>query len=269
MATDDSNSTLATRPTYRQMGMRQGGRAARWVAGRVFVEDGVWTSEPAAGVRLRETFLASMPALTLGLVRRREDSLWCGPIELLRLGAPRVTEDAVEWPIEGGWVVGVPGGALRIHAEPGRLEVSVLGYRPRLPRPLYAITQLPVHHLLSRLYLLHIRGRTPPPGPIATQPDRYRAAAVDIGFCAGLAWLTGRRHRVRTFAGILAGYHLACWSLSGRTLGGLAMNQRVVAADGSRLSPAQALVRLVAVPISLLGGRSEHDIIAGTEVIEG
>jgi len=250
------------------MRVRQSPQATGWVGGRVFVEDGVDASEPAAGTALRESFFASLPALTLGLVRPRDDSLWFGPVELLRLGTPRVTEHAVEWAIEGGWAVGEPGGALWIHSEPDRLVVSVLDYRPRLPRPFYAITQLPVHHLLSRLYLLRIRGRTPSPGPVATPADRHRAAAIDVGFCAALALLTGRRHRILAFAGIVAGYHVASWSVSGQTLGGLAMNQRVVAADGSRLSPAQALVRLMAAPISLLRGRPAHDTIAGTEVIE-
>jgi len=244
-------------------------RQHRWVDGRVFVQDTVSTSRPAAGERLHDTFLASMPSLTLGLVRARRSSLWLGPIELLRFGFPHVTETAVEWPIEGGWVVGKPGGSLRVEAEPDRLVVSVSGYRPALPMPLYEMTQLPVHHLLVRLYMLRIRGRVPPARSVATASDRYRAAAIDLGFCAALTVLTGRRHRMRRFAGIALGYHVACWSMSGRTLGGLAMNQRVVAVDGSRLSTAQAVLRLAAVPISLVHGRPEHDTIACTEVIEG
>lgn len=242
---------------------------ARWVNGRVFVEDSVATSRRAAGEMLRDSFLVAMPTLTFGLVRARGNSLWLGPIELLRFGAPSVTEALVEWPIEGGWVVGKPGGSIRLDAEPDRLVVSVAGYRPMLPIPIYAITQLPVHHLMVRLYMLRVRGRIPTPRPLGARPDRNRAAAIDLGFCALLTVLTGRRHRIARFAGIAAGYHLACWTLSGRTLGGLALNQRVVAWDGSRLSVAQAMLRLVSVPISLLHGRPDHDTIACTEVVEG
>jgi uncharacterized RDD family membrane protein YckC len=67
--------------------------------------------------------------------------------------------------------------------------------------------------------------------------------------------------------GIAAGYHIACWSTSGQTLGGMVLQQRVVAVDGSRVSPLQAVVRLVVLPLSWVLRRPVHDEFAGTEVI--
>jgi uncharacterized RDD family membrane protein YckC len=135
-----------------------------------------------------------------------------------------------------------------------------------LPRRIYELTQLHVHHLLTRLYLLRVRGRDSRVGvPVATG-DRMRAAAVDLAFCFTLARLFGRR-RPRLMLGIAAGYHIACWSTSGQTLGGMVMNQRVVAVDGSRVSPLQAVVRLAVLPLSWVLRRPVHDEFAGTEVI--
>jgi hypothetical protein len=221
----------------------------------------------ADGRLLHDSFPRGIAALTLGLVRAGDSSLRFGPFELLSFGRAKVSPTAVEWPIEGGLLAGAPGGSWRLHSSGGRLVASVEGYRPRLPAPLYSVTQLPLHHLLSRLYLLRLRGREPAPGTTATSSDRLRAAAVDVAFCAALAGLLGRRPRVRALLGITVAYHVTCWSLSGRTLGGLVMRQRVVALDGSRLSPAQAFVRLLALPISWVRGRPDHDEIACTDVI--
>jgi uncharacterized RDD family membrane protein YckC len=141
------------------------------------------------------------------------------------------------------------------------------GYRPRLPLPLYGVSQLPVHQLLIRLYLLRVRGRGPAPGLVAAPPDRVRAAAVDVAFCLTLAGLVGRRRRLPMLVGITAAYHIACWSTSGRTLGGLVMRQRVVAVDGSRLTVTQSAFRLLALPLAWVTRRPIHDELAGTEVI--
>ena len=67
--------------------------------------------------------------------------------------------------------------------------------------------------------------------------------------------------------GVVAGYHVACWTFGGRTLGGAVMKQRVVAVDGSDVSTGQAIVRLAALPIAAVRRRSSHDEIAGTEVV--
>ena len=64
-------------------------------------------------------------------------------------------------------------------------------------------------------------------------------------------------------------WFLAAWSLAGRTLGGAVLGLRVVSVDGGPVSPPQALVRLLALPASLLRFRDVHDEVALTEVIEG
>lgn len=239
----------------------------RWVDGRVSVEDSVEMQRAPRGSLLRDSFLPGMSTLTMGLVRAEKSSLRFGPLELLRFGRPRVTGTAVEWSIEGGLLAGAPGGTWRLHSSSGRLVASVNGYRPLLPAAVYSVTQLPLHHLLTRLYLLRLRGRDPAPGVTATSSSRMRASLVDLALCATLAGMAGRRRRVRTVLGIAVVYHVACWSLTGRTLGGLVMRQRVVTVDGSRLSPAQALVRLFALPLSLIRGRPDHDEIACTDVV--
>jgi hypothetical protein len=239
----------------------------KWADGAVTVEDSVSAAQPVSGKVLRDRYLAEMPALTLGLIRARENSLWLGPIELLRFGKPAVTKAAVEWPIEGGLLARSPGGRWRISAAGDRIVAKVEGYRPLLPAPIYAMTQLQAHHLLTRLFLLRVRGREPMAGVPARPQERLQAAAVDVAFCLTLARVFGSRPRVRLLIGIAAGYHVACWSISGRTLGGMVMRQRVVAVDGSRLTPMQSLARLAALPASWVLRRPVHDAYAGTGVI--
>jgi len=234
----------------------------------VSVEDSVAAPHAATGRLLRDSFLPGISAVTLGLVRAGDSSLRVGPFELLRFGAPKLERTGVEWPIVGGLLAGSSGGTWRLHSSGGRLVASVDGYRPRLPAAVYRVTQLPLHHLMTRLYLLRLRGRDPAPGVTATSSNRIRAAAVDLALCATLAGVAGRRRRVRVLLGIALVYHVTCWSISGRTLGGLVMRQRVVSVDGSRLSPAQALVRFIALPISWVRGRPDHDEIACTDVID-
>jgi hypothetical protein len=235
----------------------------------VSVEDSVAAPRPIDGEALRDSYFVELPALTLGVIRARNDSLWLGSLELLRFGRPKVGPRSVEWPITGGLLAALPGGSWRIESEDGRLTASVEGYRPMLPRPLYALTQLHVHHLLTRLYLLKVRGREPAPGRRAFPDDRMRAAAIDVAFCATMVGLLGRRRRPRVWLGVAIGYHLACWTISGRSLGGLVMRQRVIAVDGSRLSPTQSFVRLMALPFSWVLRRPVHDELAGTDVVEG
>lgn len=219
------------------------------------------------GKVLRDSFWADMPALTLGLVSVQDNSIRLGPLELIRFGPARVTRSSVQWPIEGGLVARAPGGRLRFEALYGRLVASVDGYHPMLPRALYVLTQLPIHHLWTRLHLLRVRGRHPAPGVRVDPARRVAAAAIDVGFCVALAAVIGRSRRIPVLLGIAAGYHLACWSISGRTLGGAVMKQRVVAVDGSRLSAGQAIVRLASLPLAAVRRRNVQDEIAGTDVV--
>jgi hypothetical protein len=240
----------------------------RWGRERVSVEDSVAASRSVNGEQLRDSFLADISPLTFGLIRARGNSLRLGPIELLRFGKPKVDKTAVEWAVVGGLLARSAGGRWRIEAFEDRLVASLEGYAPRLPRPVYLLTQLQAHHLLVRLYLLRVRGREPAPGIRVSSRDRLRSATVDVAFCFTLARLFGPRPRVRTLVGIIAVYHLVGWSISGRTLGGLVTKQRVVAVDGTGLTPAQAMVRLVALPLSWVLRRPVHDELSGTEVVE-
>ena len=240
---------------------------AAWVGGRVSIEESVTSVTPMSGRSLRDGFLSGISTLTFGIVRPRGDALFAGPLELLRFGSPKLTRDTVEWPIEGGVLAGAPGGRWRIAADDGRLSASVEDYRPALPPPVYSLTQLVAHRLLVRLFLLRLRGRDPAPGVTAGASDRVRAATVDIALCATLACLVRRPPRLVTLLGVAAAYHVACWSISGSTLGGIVTGQRVVAVDGSRLTVGQSLVRLAAIPVSWIRRAPVQDEVAGTEVI--
>ncbi len=241
-------------------------RVVTWDGGRLSTRDSVAITARPSGAQLRDTYLEAIRSLTFGLAGVRGTSVVFGPFELLRFGRPKVTRSAVDWPIEGGLLAGRPGGHWRLAALGGTVEATVTGYKPSLPRPLYWLTQLQVHQLFTRLYLLRLRGREPAPGVQATPQDRSRAAAVDVAFCLSLAGLTGRR-RLRRVLAIAAIYHIVLWSTTGRTLGGLVMRQRVVAVDGSRLTPTQSLLRLILLPASWITRRPVHDEITCTEVV--
>jgi len=238
-----------------------------WTGGRVTLEDSVASSRPVTGAELRDSFFSDMTTMMLGLVRSRGSSLFLGPLEIFRFGGAKTTRLSVELPIEGGLLVGDRGGSLRIQRGKGRLTASVQGYRPRLPRPLYEVTQLPFHHFVMRLHLLRERGRLPMPGVPVAPTRRVAAAAIDVGLFALVALVAGKRRRTAGLAVIAAGYHVACWSISGRTVGGMITRQRVVSIDGSRVSAGQAVVRLLALPCAALRLRAVHDEIAGTEVV--
>jgi hypothetical protein len=241
--------------------------AVRWTAGRVEIDDSVAMPNAVTGKALEASYWADIHALTLGLVSVQDKSLRVGPVELIRFGRPKVTRTSVQWPIEGGLLTRSPGGHLRFEAQYGRLIASVEGYQPALPRLLYVLAQVPVHHLLTRLHLLRVRGRLPATGVTADPSRRRTAAAIDVGLCLALAGAMGRRRRVPFLLGIAACYHLACWTFSGRTLGGAVMKQRVVSVDGSGLSAGQALVRLVSLPLAFIRRRNAHDEMAGTDVL--
>ena len=237
--------------------------------GKVLVEDSVDGPREASGRQLRDRYEEDVPALTFGLLHVHRGSVWLGPFEMLRFGDAKVTPHAVEWPIEGGILARAPGGRFRIEAARGRLVASVEDYRPRLPLPLYRLTQLPIHHLFIRLYLLRIRGPEPSPSVAARSQDRWRAAMVDLALCTVLTGVISKRPRLALFLGVAAAYHVTCWSTSGRTLGGLVMRQRVVSLDGSRPTVGQSLVRLLALPVGWARGRPVHDAAAGTTVVKG
>jgi hypothetical protein len=239
----------------------------RWLDGEVWVEDAVEAPRPPSPPRLRDGFMSGTSAMTLGLVRERDGALVTGPVELLRFDAPEMDSSGVAWPIAGGALAAEPGGRLRVFTEDGRLVARVEGYRPALPRALYAATQLIVHHALVRLVLLRMRGRRPASRVPADVSRRMAAGAIDVALCGALTLIVARRRRLRAFAAITAGYHVAAWSVSGRTVGGALMGQRVVAVDGSPLTVTQAVLRLIALPFAALRFRAVQDDVAATDVV--
>jgi hypothetical protein len=239
----------------------------RWDDGKVAIDESVAMSSPITGKALEKSYWADIDALTFGLLRVRDNSIVLGPFELIRLGRPKVTRNSVQWPIVGGLLARSPGGRLRFEALYGRLVATVDGYEPMLPRVIYSLTQLPIHRLWTRLHLIRVRGRQPVPGLPAEPSRRLAAAAIDAGFCLAVAAVFGRRRRLPVLLGAVAGYHIACWSISGRTIGGAVMKQRVVSVDGSPPTAGQAMLRLASLPVSALRRRNVHDEIAGTEVI--
>src|SRR5262245_9831146 len=150
-----------------------------WEDGRVATRDSVEVEKPMSGAHLRDAFIEAMPVLTVGLVRLHGNSLVLGPLELLRFGAPKVTRDAAEWPIEGGLLARGRGGHWRLRWSGGRVEATVTGYTPSLPRALYTATQQQVHLLFTRVFLLRLRGDEPAPGEPAPSSERVASATVD------------------------------------------------------------------------------------------
>ncbi len=241
-------------------------RVVTWDDSRVSTAASVAIAGEQTGAGLRDSYIETVARLTLGLVQLRDNSLRAGPVELLRFGRPKVTRKAVDWPIEGGLLARAPGGHWRIQATAGRVEATMTGYAPALPRPLYVPTHLQVHLLFTRLFLLRLHGREPRPGTVASPANRTRSGVVDAALCLTLAGFGGRR-RLRRALAIAIVYHVACWSLGGRTLGGLVTGQRVVAVDGSRLTPTQSLLRLALIPVSWIVRRPVHDEVASTDVV--
>jgi hypothetical protein len=218
--------------------------------------------------RLRDAFFADVRPLTLGTLRGERWRLRLGPVTLLAFGEPALADGTWTWPITGGALARRPGGTLRYGWRDGELVGAVDGYLPRLPAPLYRLTQAQVHRVLTRRFLLRLRGRTPAPWPPAGPAQRLLTASLDLALCAGVAAAVGRRHRLRTFAGVAAGYHVACWTLGGRTLGARLTGQRLVSVDGSPVALWQAVLRLAALPAAARTLRAVHDEAAGTEVVE-
>ena len=241
-------------------------RVVTWTDGRVSTRASISVGHTLTGASLRDSYYDAVRSLTFGLASVRDDSVIVGPVTLLRFGTPKVTRNAVDWPIEGGVLAGGAGGRWRLQASAGRVEARVTGYEPRLPRLIYDVTHLQVHQLFTRLYLLRLRGREPAVGARASSEQRFRAGTVDVALCMTLAGISGRRRAGRTLA-VAVAYHLVCWSLWGRTLGGLVTRQRVVAVDGSRLTPTQSMLRLALLPASWISGRAIHDEIAASAVV--
>jgi hypothetical protein len=240
----------------------------RRTPGPVHAEDRVASPIEPDPERLRDSFFSAIRWLTLGVVHGERWRIAVGPLTLHKFGDPEATGRGWSWRIGRGLLGARAGGTLSYEWSQGQLKATVDGYWPALPRPIYRVTQLPLHHLVTRLFLLQLRGRVPPPGIPGGPAQRLAAAAMDLSLCAAASLLLGRRRGWKALAPVVAGYHLAAWSLAGQTLGGKVLGLRVVSIDGGPLSPVQALVRLLALPASLVRLKAVHDRLALTEVIE-
>jgi RDD family len=243
--------------------------SARRSPGPIHTEDRVGSPVEPDSDRLRDSFFRAIRALTLGFVRGERWRISLGPVTLHEFGEPESTQYGWRWRIGRGLLGARPGGTLSYEWREGELMATVDGYWPALPRRLYRATQLPLHHLVTRLFLLQLRGRVPPPGIPGGPAQRLSAAALDVVLCGAAALLVPRRRRLKAFPILAVGYHLAAWSLTGTTLGGRVLGLRVVSIDGGPVSPTQAVVRLLALPASLVRFQALHDRVALTEVVEG
>jgi hypothetical protein len=239
-----------------------------WQTSPAHQEDRVPSPARPPAERLRDAYFADVRRLTFGAIRGERWRLAFGPLTLMAFGLPAYDGSGWTWAITGGLLVRQPGGSLRFAWRDGELEGSVEGYRPVLPGPLYRVTQVPVHRVLTRRFLLRLRGRAPLPGAPAGPAQRLLGASLDLALCAGVASLLRPRHRLAAFVGLAGGYHLACWTAGGRTAGALLTGQRVVSVDGSPVAPWQALLRLAAVPLAIRALRPIHDEVAETAVVE-
>jgi hypothetical protein len=234
----------------------------------IHVEDRVTAPLEPGRDRLRDGFFTAIGRITLGLVRGERWRVKLGPLTMHEFDAPVPTEDGWSWRIRGGLLTSRPGGTLRFEWRSGQVASIVDGYWPSLPRSLYRLSQLRAHHLVTRLFLLELRGRIPPPGVPAGPAQRLAAATLDLVFCALATGAVARRRRLAAFPAVAVAYHLAGWCLFGRTLGGGLLGQRVVSLDGGRVGLVQAAYRLGTLPMALARFRAVHDETALTEVVE-
>jgi hypothetical protein len=211
----------------------------------------------------RDSYWRFQEALFGGLLRTRDDTIYGLGLPLIRLGPGRFSGETWSWPITGGLLARRPGGEIGFGLRNGRLTSFLAGYQPRLPAPVYKLTQRPLHQLITRLFLLQQRGRRHPPGVPAPPALRLAAGAIDATIVLAAVRLLGRRRGI-----VLGGAYLAgSWARDGRTLGDRLLGLRVVSSDGSGLTPGQAALRLLALPASAVKLRALHDELAGTEVV--
>jgi len=225
------------------------------IAYRVTVEDSAAAPLEPPAQQLRDLFWVEISSLTLGLLRARGRRIELGSLNLLSFGPPQPVPGGWCWEITGGLLARSPGGELRYGWSDGELRGLVEDYRPLLPSPLYRLVQLPLHHLITRLFLLRLRGPQPTPGTPAARGTVWAAVAIDLGLCWGVTALLRPRRPMRSAVALAAAYHATCWTLSGRTFGQRALGLRVAALDGRPLGLGQALIRLVA------GGRASATVV--------
>ena len=220
---------------------------------------------------LRDGYFTGTARAVFGLIRFTHNSFQMGPLTLFQFGTPRPQNPEWVYPIEGGLLARRPAGELRVGWEQERLYSTLEGYQPRLPGPLFRLTQFPFHREISRIALLQVRGRRPGAGIPAEPWRRLLAGLLDAGFAASVA-ATREPLRAGTRV-VLAGIALLATQTvvpaltGGVTPGGWVAGTRIVGVDGSRAHLAQFVLRAAALPLGVRTLRARHDELAGTEVL--
>jgi hypothetical protein len=212
--------------------------------------------------RRADDYWRFLERLLLGLVRYRDGAIRALGLPLIRTGPAELRDGAWVWRITGGLLTRRPGGEIGFGVRDGMLIGFLRGYRPLIPSPVYELTQKPVHQLITRLFLLHERGRRNPPGVPAEPLRRVAAGVLDAALLLAAAKAAGRARA----AALGAAYLAASWSVTGQTVGDRLAGVRIVSSDGSRVTIGQALLRLAALPLACTG-RARHDELAGTDAV--
>lgn len=220
---------------------------------------------------LREGYFTGTSRALFGLIGFSQGRFQAGPLTLFRFGAPRFEHPAWVFPIEGGLLARGPAGELRLGWSQEHLYSSLEGYQPRLPRPLYRLTQLPFHHAMSRIALMQIRGRLPSAGMPAEPWRRLLAGVLDVATATSVA-AACRPLRAGSRVGVWAATLLATQTVvpaltGGFTPGGWVAGTRIAGVDGSRARTPQLVLRTAALPLGVRTVRDRHDELAGTEVV--
>lgn len=237
----------------------------------VTVTDEVGAPVEPAPDALRDGYFSGTSAALFGIARFDGHLLRSGPVTLFQFGSPRSREGGWAFPIEGGLLARRPAGELRVGWREGRLYCSLEGYEPRLPGPIFRLTQLRFHREVSRIALFGIRGRIPSAGIPAEPWRRLVAGMLDAGFAVAVG-AARMPLRAGTRAALAGAAYLATQTVipaltGGITPGGWVVGTRISALDGSRVHLAQLLLRLLALPLGARTLRDRHDELAGTEVL--
>src|SRR3989442_7774437 len=118
-----------------------------WDGGRVSIRASVQVPRAITGAKLRDSYIEAIKTQTLGLARFRDGSIMLGPLTLLRFGPPKVTRNAVDWPIEGGLLARRAGGNWPVPGATRPGDATLAGYTPTPSRPIYAATHMLEHQV--------------------------------------------------------------------------------------------------------------------------
>ncbi|MBO0745251.1 MAG: RDD family protein [Candidatus Dormibacteraeota bacterium] len=237
----------------------------------VTVRDEVRAPSAPSPDALRDGYFTGTARAMFGLIRFSQNRFRLGPLTLFQFGAPRFQQPAWVFPIEGGLLARRPAGAVRVGWKEERLYSLLEDYQPRLPRPIFRLTQFRFHREISRIALFQIRGRTPSAGVPAEPWRRLLAGLLDAGVAASIA-ATRAPLRAGTRAALGAATLIATQTVvpaltGGITPGGWVTGIRITGVDGSRVHLAQLLLRTLALPLGVRTLRDRHDELAGTEAV--